>query len=128
MLASYIIHILVKHMPIAKIHGYLDEGLITVSGVSQHLSLHPPLPRCEERDHMVAFFSSGVFPHFPAIPLTQTWRMQSLAHSPCLGCSNSDMKTHHVFMSIPFYKYILYMYSVLLNTNNEFFFIKIILL
>ena len=29
MVASYIIYTLAKHMPIVKIHGYLDEGLIT---------------------------------------------------------------------------------------------------
>jgi len=55
------------------------------------------------------FFASGVFPHFPAIPLTQThWRMRPLGHQcscpSCLGYSpkNPLIQTwKHIAFSCP---------------------------
>jgi len=61
---------------------------VFVSGVSLHSSYYPlppfPLPRHEERDHVVAFFMSGISlhpSHHPEMKNTTSW-----SRSSCLGC------------------------------------------
>src|SRR6266567_3563572 len=63
------------------------------TGVSLHCFLHPILPRREEHDHVVVFFTSGVFPQHPLDPNTENATI--VLHSPCLAyhCLTLDTKT-----------------------------------